>query len=170
MSPFTRRLGVVSGLLVAVVCVFLGASTWWHQGEREDLATWSQVQHETAWLVATLEPESEEPTPPCANSLKLAVTGGQVSSGDTAQGKSLMRAAQSRLLREGWSLSGRDKLDIGDGLGARQRDHFERTFSGRTVRISFVESEQTDRPTGVYRPPPDPAGVMITMEPKFCGI
>lgn len=170
MPSFIRRLGVVSGLLGAVVCVFFGASTWWHQGQREDQVVWSQVQHETAWLVAILEPDSEAPNPPCAESLKLAAMGGNVTSGDTAQGESLMRAAQSRLLREGWSLSRREKLDIGDGLGARQRDSFERTISGRTVTISFVGSEQTDRPAGVYRPPPEPPGVMITMEPKFCGI
>jgi hypothetical protein len=54
MPSFIRRLGVVSGLLAAVVCVFFGASTWWHQGQREDHVVWSQVQHETAWLVATL--------------------------------------------------------------------------------------------------------------------
>jgi hypothetical protein len=121
-------------------------------------------------LAAILQPESKGLNPPCGDGLKLASLTGKVIAGQSARGESLMREAQDRLLREGWYVSSRDKVDIGDGLGARQRDSFGRTISGRVATITFVGKEETDRPAGVYRPPLDGPGVMITMEPKFCGI
>lgn len=170
MSSVKHWIGLVISLATALAAVLFGLSIWWSHGERDDIAAWAKVQHETAWLVAILEPESEGPTLPCADSTKLAVMGGNVASGDSAQGRSSIRAAQSRLLHEGWSLLGRERLDVGDGLGIRNFDRFDRTISGRTITVTFVGSEQRRGPADVYRPPPELPAVTITMEPKFCGL
>lgn len=162
-----RRLGLAFALVAALVGVIFGLRGWWSHGENEDLAAWAQAKKETAWLVAIVEPEAEMPTPPCVDSTKLAVIGGNMS-GDSARRRTSIRDAQSRLIHEGWLLSRREKLDNGDGLGPRQFDGFERNISGRTVTVTFV-SEQLRRPTAVHRAAPEPPGVTITMEPKFCG-
>lgn len=168
MPPSVRRFGLALALVAALAAVTFGISRWWSHGERDDLAVWAQAQQETSWLVATLEPEAEGPTPPCADSTKLAVVGGNVISGDSVQGRASIGKAQNRLLHEGWSLSSSEKLTNGDGLGPRQFDTFERTISGRTITATFIGSGQFRGPAAVHSTP-EPATVTITMEPKFCG-
>ena len=168
-SP-ARRIGLAFGLLaVLTAAVIFGLSSWWSHGETEDLVAWAQAKKETAWLTAIIVPEAEGPTPPCADSTKVAVWGGQVVSGNSARGISSIRKAQSRLLHEGWSSSGGEKLDNGDGLDPRQFDSFERKFSDRTVTVTFVGSEQVRGPLAVHGAEPEPPGVTIIMAPKFCG-
>lgn len=165
-----RRISLAFALVAVLTAVIFGLSTWWSHGKTEDLKAWAQAKKETAWLVAILVPEAERPTPRCADSTKIADWGGQVVSGNSARGISSIREAQSRLLHEGWSLLRREKLDNGDGLGPRQFDSFERKFSGRTVRVTLVGSEQVRGPVAVHRAALDPPGVTIIMEPKFCGV
>lgn len=161
-------LAVAAVLAVVLVTVLFGLNKWWSHGEREDSAVWAQVRQETVWLMAILKPDPEGPIPPCTNSTKLGIEGGDLSSDSLAKGKEIIREAQNRLIREGWSLRRRERLDNGDGLGPRQFDRFERTIKGRTITVTFVGGEQAHRP-GADRPALEPPGVMIIMSPKFCG-
>lgn len=156
MRPAMRRLGLVLALVAAVAGCLLGLNRWWNQGEREDLAAWAETQRQISWLVASLAPESVGSNPPCVDSLESAFLSGKMLLKDSAQGP-LIRDAESRLLREGWSASRKDTEFFRDIPELAFNDSFERIISGRSVTVTFVRSEQ-------------PTGLTISMDPNFCGL
>jgi hypothetical protein len=168
MRPAIRNLGIAAVLAAALVTVPLAVSKWWSAGERQDLASWAEVQHETAWLTAILEPDPEGFTPPCSDSIKLAVGGGTVNHGDSAQGEKAVTDAKARLVREGWRSLGRTKPD--QTWGTSQVDWYERTISGRKTTVTFVGTDQGSGSQTVRRSQDESPAVMITMEAKFCGL
>lgn len=168
MRPAIRNLAIAAVLVAALVTVSLAVSKWWSAGERQDLASWAEVQHETAWLAAILQPDPEGTSPPCADSTKLAVGGGTVNYGDSAKWEMAVTDAQARLVREGWQSLGRTKPD--QTWGTRQVDWYERTISGRKTTVTFVGTDQDSGSQTLRRRQDESPAVMITMQPKFCGL